>query len=151
MTIIDHGTWVRYTPAEPPKDAPPNTMFARRESDGVDWYDYVNSGRHFQTSSVKLTVMAREPGGPLIVSAPATDATMLFPANHRVIEITGNYSQRSINDLMDEFGTKVIDVKTGKLSDPPPHIFAGKTSQPAPPSIDDLLARIAALEKRLQT
>jgi hypothetical protein len=143
MTIIDHGTWARYTPAELPKDAPPGAMFARREKDGVDWYDYVNSGKHFSKTSVKLAVMAREADGPLIVSAPATDATMLFPAGQRVLEITGSYNHRSIDDLISEFASKVIDVKTGKLSDPP--------QPPARLSIDDLMARIAALEKRLQT
>jgi hypothetical protein len=144
MTVIDHGRWVRYTPAKSPKDAPPNTMFVRREHDGVDWYDYVNSGKHFQKSSVKLTVMARQIGDSMIISAPAIDETMLFPANHRVIEITGNYSHCSIDDLIGLFANKVIDVKTGAISDPPP-----KKIEPSPYDlIKELVARIEALERK---
>ena len=40
-----HGNWHHYRPSKLPKDAPANAMFARREGDGADWYDYVNSGK----------------------------------------------------------------------------------------------------------
>ena len=46
MNIIDHGIWHVYTPDKLPEGRPrPNAMFARRAGDGVDWYDYVNSGK----------------------------------------------------------------------------------------------------------
>ena len=44
MNTIDHGMWNAYTPTTLPEGAPPHAMFVRRDSDGVDWYDYVGSG-----------------------------------------------------------------------------------------------------------
>jgi hypothetical protein len=144
MSVIDHGTWVRYKPKELPEGAPPHAMFCKRESDGVDWYEYVNSGKNFKNVSVKLTVMAREVNGPLIISAPTTDPTTLFPAGHRVIEIEQDHSSKTVDELITHFANKIIDVKTGEMSDAPPPRF----EDPMARTIEKLVARIAALEAK---
>jgi hypothetical protein len=141
----DHGTWVRYKPANPPENFPTNALYAKRDSDGVDWYDYIK-GNPFAKNSIKLTVRAWTEGGPLIVSAPQVDASHLFPASHRVIEIEGNYSNLDEAARIEKFANKVIDLKTGKISDPPP--------PPAPPpsplekKLDAILARLEKLESK---
>lgn len=141
MSVIDHGTWVRYWPEIIPEDAPPHTMFCKREHDGVDWYDYVNSGENFKKESLKLTVMVRETNGPTIVSAPTTDPTMLFPAGHRVIEVAGEFGKFSADDLISTFASKIVDIKTGAVSDPP--------SPPTVPAVPDLVKLIEDLSRRI--
>jgi len=139
----DHGTWTQYKPAKPPENFPPNALYAKRDSDGVDWYDYIR-GDNFADGSLKLTVRSRTKGGPVIISAPQTDASQLFPADHRVIEIEGDYSGLDEGARIAKFASKVIDLKTGKLSEPPP--------PPAPPpspleeKLDAILARLEKLE-----
>ena len=145
MSIKDHGEWVRYKPNPPPENMPANTAFARRVSDGVDWYDYVK-GDPFGKNSIKMTVRAREKGEPVTVSAPHVDASMLFPAGYRVIELEGNYTNLDEDARIEKFASKVIDLKTGKISDPPP--------PPAPPpsplekKLDAILARLEKLESK---
>jgi hypothetical protein len=128
MDIRDHGAWTRYTPAQRPKDAPANTLFARRASDGVDWYDYVNAGEHFAKDSIKLTVVDG------VVGAATTDPTALFPGRATVLEIRGV----SEPDPQAAFGRKVYDAASKAFRDPPPQDF--------PNPIADLLKRIEALE-----
>ena len=74
--IIDHGKWVPYQPDTLPPHAPPNALFARRESDGVDWYDYVRNPDSFTADGVKFTVMWHEAHAGWIVGAAVRDPTM---------------------------------------------------------------------------
>ena len=129
MKIKNHGTWMRYQPAEPPKDAPPHTLFVRRAGDGTDWYDYVNSGEHFAKDTIKLTVHDG------IVGAAVIDPKTIFPSDAVVLEI----SDVAAADPQKVFGTKIYDAERKTFSDPPPLKFG--------PSTADLLARIEALEK----
>ena len=129
MDITNHGSWKRYTPPVLPEGAPPNAMFARRESDGVDWYDYVNTGKAFAKDSIKMTVTN------LTVSAAVKDATMLFPAGATVLEIKDVATQ----DPQKMFGRKIYDPNGRAFRDPPPLEYG--------PSIPELLARIEELEK----
>lgn len=85
MRIIDHGEWERYTPLEPNPDAPPNTMYARRKKDGMDWYQFVHPGDHTNPGTVKLVCAKEE--GEWVVAVAVRDATMLFPANRLLLEI----------------------------------------------------------------
>jgi hypothetical protein len=143
MSIIDHGEWVAYRPAVLPVGAPANAMFAKREDDGLDWYDYVNHMKPFGAGSLILTVASREQGGPPIISAPALDPTALFPVNHRVVEITGSFNYNP-DSLIDAFASKAIDLETGEVSDlaPPVPLQTSETSQ--------ILAALDAITKRLE-
>jgi hypothetical protein len=140
----DHGTWTRYTPANAPGIFPTNTLYARRDRDGVDWYDYVKDN-HFEKNSIKLTVRAWKEGGPVIVSAPQLEASHLFPADHRVIEIEGDYSNLDEEARIKQFAGKVIDLQTGRLSERPP-----PTLPPSPleEKLDAIMARLERLERR---
>ena len=131
MNIKDHGTWHRYTPNKLPKDAPANALFARRESDGADWYDYVNSGDNFAETSIKLTLRDGK-----IVGAAVTDPTLLFPGGGSVLEVF----DVQVNDPQKTFGMKVYDAKNKTFSDAAPH------DHPNP--IADLVKRLEALEKQ---
>ena len=137
MNIINHGKWLPYKPARLPPSAPPNTLFARRESDNVDWYDYVNSGKNFGARSVKLMAIWREYAGGHVVGPAVRDATMLFPANHVVIEIT-DYTGI---DPQAEFGNKIFQPDAGTFIGAPP-----PAPHPFDKLIEQLTARIAALE-----
>ena len=76
MSIIDHGTWVAYRPAKHPEGAPGNAIFARRESDGLDWYEYCRA-EHFKKGSLKLTVRL-EDGKPAHLGAGRLMPTCCF-------------------------------------------------------------------------
>jgi hypothetical protein len=129
MDIRDHGLWHRYTPGRLPKNAPPNTLFARREGDGTDWYDYVHSGENFDADTVKMTIVNGT------VGAAVHDPTLLFPGNATVLEIRGAPS----GDPQEAFGRKVYNPARKTFSDPPP-------PQDFPNPMADLLKRIEALE-----
>lgn len=109
MNIRNHGTWHMYKPATLPEGAPANALFARRENDGVDWYDYVNSGRNFAPDSIKMTVMDG------VVAAAATDPTALFPGGAVVLEVDG----AATGDPQKSFGRKVYDARSKSFGDPP--------------------------------
>lgn len=111
MRIIRHGKWSLYKPSEPPPGAPPNALFARREGDDVDWYDYVNSGENFGTDTVKLMAIHRDYAGGYVVGPAVIDATMLWPAGHIVVEIEGYTG----GDPQAEFGNKLYDPETGSF------------------------------------
>lgn len=138
MNTIDHGKWVAYKPAILPPGAPENALFARRESDGVDWYDYVNSGTNFQSGNVVLAALYREASGQYVTGPATRDHTALFPAGcivHEVTDYTGS-------DPQGDLGTKAFDPATGEFTDPI-----------IPPSqrdavLEDMVKRIAALEAK---
>jgi hypothetical protein len=122
MRIIDHGKWIPYKPTKWPEHAPPNALFAKRERDGVDWYDYVNptkeSGRlfseNFQEDSVKIAFMFHEAESRWIIGPAVTDATMIFPANHYVREIIG-FGSTDENEIIAAFRNKVIHPETSEI------------------------------------
>lgn len=134
MKIIDHGKWEKYRPDELPYGAPPNALFARRESDGVDWYEYVNSGKHFGVTSIKLMAGDQPALGGLIVGPAVYDPTLLFPPGQVVLEITGHKSK----DPQAEFGNKVFDREAQTFRD----IDHG----PPPEPIEDMIRRIVREE-----
>jgi hypothetical protein len=133
MTVIDHGHWVQYKPDKSLQAGPWVVQYAKRKKDDKDWYEYVHEEDPFRSGSVMMTV--RKEGELMVISTATRKASDLFPANHQVIEIT-DYKG---NNPIDEFAAKIIDVKTGKVSDPP---------KPEDP-MEKLLARIEELEKKL--
>ena len=129
MDIKDHGLWQRYTPAKLPQGAPASAMFVRRESDGVDWYTYVNSGDNFAEDTIKLTLHNG------VVSTATTDPTALFPDNATVLEISGVAS----DDPLKQFGRKTYDATRKTFRDP-------EESFTSP--MDEILRRLKDLEDR---
>ena len=130
--IIDHGKWVLYQPDRLPEYAPLTALFARRESDGVDWYDYVRNGKNFFADTVKFTVLCQN----LTVGAATRDATRLFPAGALVRELTefhGRDPQAELEKI------KRYDPDSNTLHDWKPMALP----------VSDLEARVMAIEAKL--
>jgi len=135
--IIDHGKWVRYQPDKLPQCMPPNTLFARRISDGVDWYDYSRDEKSFGADTVKFTVLWQDIHDGYIVASVSRDPSRLFPAGALLREIIDYRG----DDPQAELGNKLYNPDTHTLHDLPP----------PPPSFDfeGLEARVAAIEAKL--
>jgi hypothetical protein len=132
MSIIDHGAWERYTPTVLPEGAPANAMFARRASDGEDWYDYVNDGENFGAETVKFAAMWQEPANGYVVGPAVWDPTAMFPAGHLIGEITDYRG----TDPQTDFGGKIYDPEAKTLTDPP-----------APAPVETIEQKVARLVK----
>src|SRR4051812_26130640 len=85
MSVKDHGKWVSYSPDPHPEHYPKNVIFAKRESDGIDWYDYVR-GDHFEKDTMKFILEERD--GKTCIRTPAVEADRLFPVGGRLVEVT---------------------------------------------------------------
>jgi hypothetical protein len=133
--VTDHGAWTRYVPGTIPTRAPPNALFSQRDSDSVDWYDYVNAGSNFTPdTTVKMTV-----GPDNIVRAATIDPTRLFPGTGvRILEVDG----APLTDPQTDWGGQVYDPNTKTFSDPPPPIWNFPLNK-------QWEERIAALEAKL--
>lgn len=137
MTVIEHGDWQLYTPTTAPENAPTQALFARRVSDGIDWYDYVNAGSNFQTDSVKMTLADN------FVCAAGTDPVQLFPSTGSVLEVT----DVPLDDPQRDWGRKTYDPATQTFSDTPlPPNMPSLT--PSADMMKTLLDRIAVLEAK---
>jgi hypothetical protein len=143
MSNVYHGQWEAYTPEKPPKGAPPHALFARRLNDRVDWYDYVKSGQHFRSDSVKFAIAWRGDDQGWVVGPATRDETAIFPAGHAVYEIL-TYNG---NDPQGYFGNKRYDTKTGVFSDPPSSTLA-RPNEDLANALQELLARVEALENK---
>ncbi|WP_213287596.1 hypothetical protein [Bradyrhizobium sp. sGM-13] len=126
MTIINHGSWSRYVPGIWPEGFPSNIMFCKRDSDGIDWYDYIYKGASFAPGSIKVTVE----GG--LTRAATRDESKLFPQSSVVLEITGDNAE----DPQAAFGGLVYDEASNTLSLPRPTV---------PQSVTPRQARLALL------
>lgn len=135
--IMSHGKWVTYKPDKLPEHTPAGALFVRRESDGVDWYDYVRDPRSFTTDGVKFTVLRQ--GDIWTVGAAVRDATRLHPTDALVLEIIDYHGG---DDLQETLGGRMFDVDTNKLLDRPPPF-----SPPNP--ILEIWGRLAAIEAKL--
>jgi hypothetical protein len=135
--IVDHGKWVPYQPDQLPPEAPPNTLFVRRESDGVDWYDYVRNPDSFTADGVKFTAYWQDAWNGFTVGAATRDPTRLFPSDMLVREII-------------DYRGDDPEVELGeKLYEPDTHRLRTRPALQAPNPLQALLDRIAALEARL--
>lgn len=111
MVVIDHGKWEIYTPDKGHPNAPPKTMYARRVSDGADWYPFVHANNKFKKGSVIATVLPAPMG--LTIGAAVYEADRLFPGGGYLIEIqgyTGDNPQR-------DFGCHFYDPETNTISE----------------------------------
>ncbi|MEH2525874.1 MULTISPECIES: hypothetical protein [unclassified Bradyrhizobium] len=125
MTIINHGSWVRYVPDVWPEGLPPNIMFCKRESDGVDWYDFMQ-GDAMAAGSIKATVYNGK------VGAATRDITLLFPQAAVLLEITDD----DVADPQAFYGGLMYDPVANTLTVPPPIV---------PPFVSPKQARLALL------
>jgi len=155
MAIVDHGFWVRYIPVEPPDGIPRAAAFIRRESDGQDWYEYVNRDvgpektDRFELDSVKCVVEVKraraEKADSPIVRAAAVDATRLFPQDCQVIELLDVKREQDEEALIEEFANRKIDLKTGRIGErfvPPPMPMDNRVAD----ALEMILARLEKLE-----
>lgn len=135
MNTIDHGAWTNYKPDPLPEGAPVSAMYARRDGDGVDWYDYVSTGSNFGAGNVVIAARWVDGLQNSYVVGPATrEPTAIFPQNCIVHEIT-DYAG---SDPQADLGDKRFDPATGEFSD----------LIPPPPAVD-ILKRLEALEAKL--
>ena len=168
MKIIDHGMWVKYKPDRPRGDAPANAFYMRRESDGVDWYDYVRPNFYlmhprptsllelngetqplvpnFMSGSLICSVYHHKHFNKHIVATANYDPTAVLPVNQRVIEIVGF----ECDDPLAEFGGKVYDHEAGTftiLVRPP--ISPSPLEQKILDRLDTITARLKELERKI--
>lgn len=135
--IIDHGKWVLYQPDTLPEHAPLAALFARRESDNVDWYDYVRDSKSFDIDTVKFTAFWQDAYNGYTVGAATRDVTRLFPAGMLVREIIDYHG----GDPQAELGNRLYDPDTHKLRPLPPLQL--------PDPLQPLRDRIAVIEVML--
>jgi hypothetical protein len=135
--IINHGKWVPYQPDKLPEYAPPGARFARRESDGVDWYEYLRDEKSFSADTVKFAVMWQDAHNGYVVSAATRDPTRLFPADMLVREIIDYHG----GDPQAELGSMLYDPDTHRLRTLPEL----QLKDPLQPILD----RLAVIEARL--
>ena len=110
MDIIDHGDWVAYTPDPWPKHLPSHIIFARRVSDGRDWYEFQRK-ELTGTDTVKMTLRKTDIGWAVLTTN--LDGSALFPAGLRVIEVRGMVGDH------ESFRTKILDLAKSTFAMPP--------------------------------
>jgi hypothetical protein len=162
MKIIDHGKWIPYKPTKDrwPEGAPLNALFAKRESDGVDWYDYVNPPKekrerlfseNFREDSVKIAFMWHEYEQRWKIGATVIDATMIFPANQIVREIIG-FGTTDEQEIIARLRNRFIDPETNEITEPPPPRMPSEQERwvmdNLPDLIMDMRSRLEKLEKK---
>ena len=144
MNIIDHGKWKQYVPVPFPENLPPNMMFAQREDTKKDWYEFVKE-QQFVYDTVKMTATWHDNVGAYIIGAAVHDATMLFPQDAFVIEVT-DYNGF---DPQKDFGGKAYDPEQKTFADAPaikiaPSEFETKVLD----TLSSIVSRIEMLEKK---
>lgn len=110
MEVTHHGEWELYRPTTPHPHAMANTMYARRKSDGTDWYDFVHPNDKFAKGSVIATIVKTELG--LMIGAAVYEGDRLFPESH-LIEIQGYEG----NNPQKSFGSHFYDPVTNTISE----------------------------------
>jgi hypothetical protein len=113
MSVINHGTWSRYTPDPWPEGLPAAIMFCKRDSDGIDWYEYTNDGASFSPNAVVATVYGN------VVTTVNREYARLFPQGALVIEITGD---NTTEDPQAAYGGKLYDATANTLTEATPQV-----------------------------
>jgi hypothetical protein len=109
-------------------------MFCKRDSDGVDWYAYINNGASFAPNAIVATVYDNK------VTAVVREYDRLFPQGAAVIEITGD---NTTDDVQASYGGMMYDATTNTLSPAPP------PAAPPEPTKADLMAQLQAIAAAL--
>ncbi len=85
MEVLFHGTWRAYHPRRPSPDAPPGTIYAKRDKDGTDWYHFAKTHKTNPNSGVFVAMFQH---GIWIVGAATRDIKRLYPSGQALFEIT---------------------------------------------------------------
>lgn len=141
MNIIDHGKWLPYTPDKIPEGLPANILWARRESDAVDWYEYSRNSTNWTEGSLRFIAHQQDTAG-WVIGAVVRDVSALFPANAIVGEIIGYAG----SDPQRELGQKIFDPQAKTIGDWPKHPQQRKHPFEL---VYELEKRVEELEKRL--
>jgi hypothetical protein len=110
MDIIDHGEWENYKPENYPIKLPSHIIFARRISDGADWYLFQRR-QLTATSTIKMLLRKTDQG--LAVITTTLDASELFPADSRLIEVSG------VSERHESFRLNLVDLDAKRFTPPP--------------------------------
>ena len=115
MEFIDHGDWVPYVPDPwpPHLHLHHSVLFCKRVSDDRDWYDFQRKELKGQ-DTVKMTLLNLR--GHWQVQASYHDASMIFPAAHKLIEIKGN-----LREAHENFRRRRFDLQRGEFLSALPH------------------------------
>lgn len=148
MAHINHGSWVRYQPTETRAGIPLTVMYARRESDGLDFYDFVQPpATPYAEGNVAIAVMWREEYNAYIVGAAVFDPTAMFPAGHTIVEID-DYTG---TDPQTDLGGRAYDLETMTLGEVPVFVMEDpimETQTKILSALDSIMARLDKLEKK---
>jgi len=106
----NHGTWSLYKPRKFPAHLPPNTIFARRDHDGKDWYDYIYKDNAFKEGNTVMTIGTDEYG--MHVNAANLDPSRIFPAGQLVLEV-----EYKGDDPQKHFGDRMYDSEKQEFKD----------------------------------
>ena len=112
---IHHGKWLYYRPKVIPNWAVPNAIFAKREEDGMDWYEYIHRGNHFQKDSVKVAIMYMSAVESWVGMVAVYEPDRIYPADQMLLEITDFKG----DNPQEFFGRRVYNPETeewGKLA-----------------------------------
>ena len=152
MNIIDHGKWVPYRPTPHPAHLPPNVEFVRRESDGVDWYDFI-----YQEIVAQPTGMMKDGKTPTYPPGPAKYMTVRdFLKSEATVKCSAVF-QPGFNAYI--IGPAVYDVTKvfpvnqyafvieGYTGTDPQADFGGKEYKPLEGTINDAVMTIYQLER----
>lgn len=115
MQYVDHGDWVDYQPTDHPITVmgAVHVQFCKRTTDGRDWYEFQQSELLVDNVSIKLTLFESSADVWRVMST-MTDASMLFPAKCKLIEIA------SYNGAHEDLRGQIFDLATGEFTKPPP-------------------------------
>jgi len=148
MAHINHGMWRRYQPTETREGIPPDVLYCRRESDGLDFYDFVQPpATPYAEGSVAIAVMWREEYNAHVVGAATYDPTAMFPADSVIIEID-DYTG---SDPQADLGGRVYDLETMTLGEVPVFVMEDpvqETQTKILSALDSIMARLDKLEKK---
>lgn len=119
-------------------------MYAQREDTKKDWYEFLRE-HTFPYDTVKMTATWHDNVGAYIIGAAVHDATMLFPQDAFIIEVT-DYAGF---DPQKDFGGKAYDPNAKTFADAPairmpPSEFEVKVLD----ALSSIVSRIEQLEKK---
>jgi hypothetical protein len=128
--ISEFGQFERYTPNPLPELAPPGAMFARRVSDGLDWYALAHKRGSFPDGAVLATVLPGSDPDVFLVQAVvwAKDAATIFPGLSLLLQIDG--VPADVEKPHRLFENQLYRRSTGTISPAPApvkHILSKKT------------------------
>jgi hypothetical protein len=123
MNYIDHGDWVIYKPQAHPLMQHVDghkLLFCRRESDGVDWYEYRKAKGIDMPSGNRVLVTILRQFNPLIqkdewvvMTTEKDEPTFVWPEGTRLIEIEFDGDHEKLRQQR-------FDFRKGEFKDGPP-------------------------------